>query len=122
MMEWLAVFVGGGLGSLARFGLGKSLGATVAGFPLATLLANIAACLVLGFFAGYAANKGQFPPALKLGITAGFCGGFSTFSTFSLESMSLMGNGKIALAAVYVVLSVSFCFVGVWAGQVLGRQ
>lgn len=122
MIEWLAVFVGGGLGSLARLGLGKWLGTTASGFPIATLLINVLACIVLGFVAGYVAQRGVLHPALKIGITAGFCGGFSTFSTFSLESVGLMENGKIFLAGVYVVASVGLCFLGIWAGQWVGRQ
>ncbi|MBP6721885.1 MAG: CrcB family protein, partial [Bacteroidia bacterium] len=88
-MEWLAVFLGGGMGSLARLGMGKWLGTTAAGFPLATFLTNIVACLILGFVAGFVSNKFQIHPVLRIGITAGFCGGFSTFSTFSLESVGL---------------------------------
>lgn len=121
-MEWLAVFVGGGLGSLARLGLGKWLGVTAAGFPLATFLTNIAACLILGFVAGFVSNKAQFNPTLGLGITAGFCGGFSTFSTFSMESVGLWEGGKFLLMGLYVLASVALCFLGIWLGQWIGRQ
>jgi fluoride exporter len=121
MMEWLSVFVGGGLGSLARFGLGKAFANAALEFPVATLLSNLLACLILGFVAGLVAQKAQLSPVLKVGITAGFCGGFSTFSTFSLESVTLWGNGKFALAGIYVVASVALCFVGIWVGQALAR-
>lgn len=122
MMEWLAVFVGGGLGSLARLGLGKWLGTAASGFPLATFFTNIIACLILGFVAGFVSNKFQIHPVLRMGITAGFCGGFSTFSTFSLESVGLWESGKLALMVVYVVASVAVCFLGIGIGQWLGRQ
>jgi fluoride exporter len=121
MMEWLAVFIGGGLGSLARLGLGKWLLPTMGGFPWATFVANVAACLILGFAAGFIANKGQLHPSLKMGITAGFCGGFSTFSTFSLESTALWEEGKFLLMGTYVVASVFCCFIGIWLGQMLGK-
>ena len=122
MMEWLAVFVGGGLGSLARLGMGRWLGMTTNGFPLATFLTNIAACIVLGFVAGFVAQKGQMNPVVRMGITTGFCGGFSTFSTFSLESMNLLEGGKFVLAGAYIIVSVAVCFLGIWLGSVLGRQ
>lgn len=121
-MEWLAVFLGGGLGSLARFGMTKAFAGWATDFPMATLLTNLLACLILGFVAGLATQKAQLSPILKIGITTGFCGGFSTFSTFGLESVGLMGNGKILLAGAYVLASVALCFVGVWVGQMLARQ
>jgi fluoride exporter len=121
-MEWLVVFVGGGLGSLARFGMTKVFAGWTTEFPVATLLSNLVACLILGFVAGIVAQRAQFSPLMKLGITAGFCGGFSTFSTFSLESVELMSNGKVLLAGAYVVASVGLCFLGVWVGQMLARQ
>ena len=122
MMEWLAVFLGGGLGSLARLGMGKWLGMSTEGFPLATFLTNIVACIVLGFVAGFVAQKGQMNPVLRMGITAGFCGGFSTFSTFSLESVSLFEVGRYVLAGIYIVASILCCFLGIWLGSQLGRQ
>ncbi len=121
-MEWLAVFVGGGLGSLARMGMTKALAGWVTEFPVATLLSNLLACLILGFVAGLVAQKAQLSPLLKAGITTGFCGGFSTFSTFGLESVNLLSNGKILIAGAYVIASVALCFVGIWAGQMLARQ
>lgn len=122
MIEWLAVFLGGGLGSISRFGMGKWIGVPANGFPLPTLLINVGACLVLGIVAGFVVHKGQFPAALKLGITVGFCGGFSTFSTFSLEAFSLYQGGKMLVMAAYILASVVLCFMGIALGQWLGRQ
>jgi fluoride exporter len=122
MMEWLAVFLGGGLGSLSRLGISKWLGGAEGVFPWATFLTNILACLVLGVVAGYVSHKGQLPHALRMGITAGFCGGFSTFSTFSLESVKLWEGGKFMLMGVYVVASVVVCFFGIWLGQWMGSS
>jgi fluoride exporter len=122
-LEWLAVFIGGGLGSLARLGMGRWVGLAANDFPWSTLLINLAACLVLGFASGMAAgNKETIHPVLRIGITTGFCGGFSTFSTFSLESVDLVSNGKILLCGAYVLASVSLCFVGIWLGQAIGRR
>lgn len=122
MMEWLAVFLGGGLGSLARMGISRWVGTTGEGFPLATFLTNILACLVLGFVAGLVAQRVSLHPALRLGITVGFCGGFSTFSTFSAESVGLLEGGKWMVMGVYVGASVTLCFLGLWLGQWLSRQ
>lgn len=121
-MEWLVVFLGGGLGSLARLGTNKAFANWVTEFPVATLVSNLLACLILGFVAGLVSNRVQLSPMLKLGITTGFCGGFSTFSTFGMESMGLFSNGKFLLGGSYVVASVALCFLGIWVGQMLGRQ
>lgn len=91
-------------------------------FPIATLLSNLLACLILGFVAGLVAQKANISPLLKIGITTGFCGGFSTFSTFGLESVEMLANGKFWLAGLYVVASVALCFAGIWLGQMLSRQ
>jgi fluoride exporter len=120
--QWIAVFLGGGLGSLARLGMSKWIGPTSNGFPLHTLITNLIACLVLGFAVGVISNRPGFHPVLKMGITTGFCGGFSTFSAFSLESVDLLSNGKFTVSAGYVIISVSLCFTGIWLGQVMGRR
>jgi CrcB protein len=121
MMEAFAIFIGGGLGSVSRFGLGRWLGFSSTGFPIGTLAANLLACLILGFLGGVIVHKNNISPAIKLGIATGFCGGFSTFSTFSLETVGLFDQGKVFLGILYVALSIIFCFLGVWLGQLLGR-
>lgn len=121
MMEALAIFIGGGLGSLSRFGLSKWLGFSETGFPIGTLTANLLACLILGFLGGIAVHKSNLNPAIKMGIATGFCGGFSTFSTFSLETVGLFDQGKMFLGILYVLLSIILCILGIWIGQLLGR-
>ncbi|MEL6191141.1 MAG: fluoride efflux transporter CrcB [Bacteroidota bacterium] len=114
MMEWLAVFMGGGLGSMLRFGLSKWIGTAESGFPIATLAANILSCVVLGFAWIYFAKNTNFPAAYKSLILVGFCGGFSTFSTFSFETLKLIQAGEWLLAAIYVLLSISSCLLILW--------
>lgn len=108
-MESLAIFIGGGLGSLVRFQISKAFASVSTGFPYGTLLANILACLVLGLGWKYFEQHTNFPPAYKLGILVGFCGGFSTFSTFSLETLRMLQNHQILSAALYVILSIVLC-------------
>lgn len=113
-MEWLAVFVGGGTGSMLRFGISKWIGTTETGFPIATLAANILSCVVLGFAWIYFVKNTNFPPPYKSLILVGFCGGFSTFSTFSFETLKLFQAGEWLLGALYVLISVSSCLVILW--------
>jgi CrcB protein len=114
MTDWLAVFIGGGVGSLLRYGLSRWLGTSEAGFPLGTLTANVLACVVLGLAWHVFAQRVGLPPALKTLVLVGFCGGFSTFSTFSFETLRLMQAGQIGLAALYVLASLGSCLLLLW--------
>ena len=105
-MNLISIFFGGGLGSLARYGL-SLLFPYREGFPWATFCANIAAACILGLVLGWiskmdAGSSNQ----LKWFLVTGFCGGFSTFSTFSAETLQLIKAQQWALAAVYVLSSV----------------
>lgn len=109
MSEWLAVFIGGGMGSICRYGISRWLGTTEGGFPVGTLTANILSCIVLGLAWGYFSRYTHISPTVKLLITVGFCGGFSTFSTFSLETMKMFQLGQYAMAAGYILFSILSC-------------
>lgn len=117
----LAIFVGGGMGSLARFGISRWLGASESGFPVGTLAANFVASLILGFVAAYVLRKAALSPAMQAGIMTGFCGGFSTFSTFSLETFGLFSEGKSLVAFAYVATSVVICLGGIFLGNYLAK-
>ena len=114
-MNYLLVALGGGLGSLCRYGIGTLLARQSALFPWSTLLANFLASLLLGFLAGIS-MKDHFPNSLKVLFMAGFCGGFSTFSTFSAETLYLLQDGRPLWALFNVAASVLTCLVAVYLG------
>ncbi len=121
MKNVLFVFLGGGLGSIARYGVNLLLPLQVGKFPLATLLVNAVGSLLIGVLAGVFLLT-QKHETMRLFLVVGFCGGFTTFSTFSLESLSLLEDKKIFLAAAYICGSIITAFVGVVIGKRLGEQ
>lgn len=117
------VGVGGAIGSNLRYGVGVWLGpmATPLQFPVATTSINVLGSLVLGLVAGSVSDRNQ---AIYLLMGVGFCGGFTTFSTFSLELVEQLQRGKIGLALVEcvlnVVLGVGSLYAGLWFCQAKG--
>lgn len=125
-MSWTsiaAVAAGSALGGALRFVLGTAFPPRGdAAFPLATLLINVAGSLLLGLLLARFAQGALPAPAARLALTAGFCGGFTTFSTFSLETVRLANAGHAARAAAYVMLSVALSLAATGAGLLLGRR
>lgn len=122
-MTWLYVFLGGGLGSLARYGIGQWMPAVdlaKGGFPWATLLANLLACIVLGIGIGLA-SRALLSRPLQLLLLTGFCGGFSTFSTFALEATLLLEEGYTGVALAYVGISLLGGFFALYLALLVGR-
>ena len=116
-MNFLRVFVGAGIGGMARHGVGvASLKWFGSGFPYGTILVNILGSLLMGLVAEYWALKSGLPQSARLFITTGFMGGFTTFSTFSLDTAMLYERGQVWTAAGYalasVILSVGALFIG----------
>ena len=121
MIAALAVAAGGALGAMARYGVGvattKMWGQN---FPYGTLGLNILGCFVMGLLIGLFAMKDPVDPTLKLFLTTGVLGGFTTFSAFSLETIMLYER-KPLLAFVYVAASVIFSILACWIGLRLMR-
>jgi fluoride exporter len=122
---YLAVALGSALGALARYGVSLSA-LTMLGpaFAWGTLAANVLGSWLIGFYAALAGPDGRFRtgPVAQQFFMAGFCGGFTTFSIFSLETLLLLEAGRAPLAGVYVVTSVLLWLAAVWAGYALGRS
>lgn len=114
-MSALYVFLGGGLGALVRYGIGKFFPFSGNGFPIGTFLANVISCLILGYLMGILLGK-SLDQKYQLLLMTGFCGGFSTFSTFSMESYRLMSNGASLTSLFYILASVVVCIVCIWIG------
>jgi CrcB protein len=108
-----AVFVGGGLGSLVRYGIASYLGLFAArlkfNFPIATLTSNVLSCAILAITVSVLSYKTDLSPTWRFLIITGFCGGFSTFSAFSYETVELLRSGYFLAAVANILISVSVC-------------
>ena len=110
MYSYIAIFIGGGLGSIARFSLSRYIHTfTTSTFPFGTLAVNVISSIILGSFLGLANEKMLASSNIKLLVIAGFCGGFSTFSTFSFETIELIRSGNMIYAIANILVSVALC-------------
>ena len=122
-MRFLAVGLGGALGAMARYGVSLAI-ATFwrREFPLATLIANISGCFLLGFFATLGTERIPIDPTMRLLIMTGFIGAYTTFSTFEYETQRLVEGGAWWPAVLNVTLSLAAGFVAVEIGILLARR
>jgi CrcB protein len=123
MQAFLLVGAGGAIGAMARYGAGMLIGRLwPMSFPLATLLINIWGSLAMGLFVGLMA---RWLPAwqsdARLFIAVGILGGFTTFSSFSLDTIVLIERGEVVAAGAYVLLSVVLCLIGLYLGLLVTR-
>jgi CrcB protein len=125
MIIYLAVAVGGAIGSVGRFWLASfMLRLTGPQFPWGTILINILGSFVIGWFAAITAAGGRYQASndMRAFIMIGICGGFTTFSSFSLQTVDLLRSGEPARAAANVAVSVAACLSATALGLMLGRQ
>ncbi len=118
MINLLIVAAGGALGAAGRYAVG--LLPVKSDFPLLSLLVNAAGAVIIGFLAGLFARGGLTDRRLLFWKT-GVCGGFTTFSAFSLEAVQLFEKGRHLAGSLYILLSLLLCLAGVLAGQALSR-
>ena len=124
-MSYLWVAIGGALGSVARFGC-SGLVATHVGetFPWGTLLVNGIGSFIIGFFATLTGPDGRWmaSSATREFVVIGLCGGYTTFSSFSLQTLNLAQEGQWFKAGANALASVALCLVAVWLGHVLAQS
>lgn len=112
-MNFIFVGLGGALGAMLRYAI--STIPFKGNFPVTTLIINFLGAVAIGFVTGISAQKGLSEKTL-LFLRTGLCGGFTTFSTFSLESYTLLKSGYSMMAVCYSVISVVLCIAGIWIG------
>lgn len=122
-ITYLCVFLGAAVGGVGRYGLSgvvaNWIGAT---FPWGTLIVNVTGCFVIGIFNTLTGPDGVFliPANLRVFVMVGMCGGYTTFSSFSLETLNLARNGEWFASGAYILASTVFCLIGVWLGHIAG--
>ncbi len=119
MSAIVLVGAGGFIGSVLRYALG--LVPTPGDYPLMTMLINFTGAVAIGVISEFSVGKGALSPNAALFLRTGLCGGFTTFSAFSLETAVLFQRGRFFTGAAYTVLSVVVCLAGVYAGMAIAR-
>ncbi|MGY0393023.1 fluoride efflux transporter CrcB [Bizionia sp. KMM 8389] len=119
MKQVFLVFIGGGLGSALRFIIGKFLNSTDTGIPYGTFLANIIGSLIIGIILGIASKNNTLTESHLALLATGFCGGFTTFSTFAYENHMFLKAGDFTSFAIYTIASFTLGFLAVFLGVFL---
>jgi len=116
-MIYLLIALGGAAGSLLRYLIGGAVQRMSAGgFPIGTMFVNVSGCFLIGILVRQFLNM-QISPELRALLIVGFCGGFTTFSTFSAETLGLIEGGEYGRATGYVILSVVLCLTATFMGM-----
>lgn len=123
MTNLIAIAVGGAFGALSRYGASQWVYSMLGrSFPFGTLVVNVAGSFVMGFLAVLLIERLVAGPELRAFLMIGFLGSFTTFSTFSLETVNLISSGEVIKAGVNMLISVFVCVTACWFGMLLGRQ
>jgi fluoride exporter len=123
MWTYLAIAIGGTLGCWARYAQSNLVQAVFGrGFPVATLSINVIGSFLMGFLFIVTLERMMIPPSVRVGVLTGVLGGYTTFSTFEMETLLLAENGEFVEAALYVVLSVVIGFAAAFCGAYIARN
>lgn len=122
MRNYLYVFVGGGLGASVRYWISGLIPRWLDnGFPYANLFINVSGCFLIGLFMTAMEERFLVTPSLRIFLTIGILGGYTTFSSFSYEAMALLNSGEFLRASAFIVLSIGLCLFGTFLGATLGK-
>lgn len=121
MKELICIFIGGGIGSSLRYlTSGWMAGCSFHSFPSGTFMVNLLGCFLIGVFYSLS-TRWNLAPEMRLLLTTGLCGGFTTFSTFSHEALSLLRQNQYTIFSLYITLSIllgiACVFAGAWTGN-----
>lgn len=118
-MNYVWVAVGSALGGVLRYGLSRWMEPVSGGFPWGTFVVNVVGCFTIGYFGTLtlAGGRHAVPESARVFVMVGICGGFTTFSSFSLQTFERVRNGAWGVALLYVVASVIACLGAVWVGH-----
>ena len=123
MKLWLAIAAGGACGAVLRFWMSGSVYAWLGrDFPYGTLAVNVLGSLLMGFLTVLMIERMSIGPEWRAGLLVGVLGAFTTFSTFSMETLNLLEDGAVIKAAANAIVSVVLCLAAVWLGVIAGRQ
>jgi CrcB protein len=113
-MNWLAVAIGGALGSVARYALSSWIfDITSHKFPYATLIVNVAGSFVMGILFVVIVERAALPAEMRSLLMIGFIGAFTTFSAFSLDALGLWQNGDVLMSVIYMITTIILCLVAI---------
>jgi CrcB protein len=122
MISYLLVFLGGGIGAAARYGLqGIVYDKTGTAFPYGTLAVNVLGSFIIGLLMASMEERFLVHPSVRLFLTIGILGGFTTFSSFSFETLSLFRDGQLLYGLANAVGTLLLCLIGTWFGIQLGK-
>ena len=122
-MSIISIAIGGAAGSLCRYGMSNGIYLLLGrSFPYGTLAVNILGSFIMGSVYILMIERASISEELRAGITIGLLGAFTTFSTFSIETINLIESGEILKAGLNILFSVTLCVVGCWLGMNLSRQ
>jgi CrcB protein len=122
MKQVIFVFIGGGIGSILRYGFGKIFQTLPSGFPVSTFLVNIIGCLLIGFLMGVGVKFEDFNENQYLLLVTGLCGGFTTFSAFAAENQMFLKSGEYLHFGIYSLASIGIGISAVVLGLYIAKQ